>query len=201
MKLAREFYQRSALQVARDLPGKIFVRVRDGRRMSAKIVEAEAYMGIEDKAAHSYGGRRTKRTEVMYGPPGLLYVYFIYGMYHCANVVTAEAGVPQAVLIRAVEPLEGVEEMAWSRFKKSCEELSAGQKIQLANGPGKFCLALGIDRTANGEDLCGANLYLEDDGCAYEVVAGKRIGIDYAEEAVDFPYRFYIKDCKYVSAR
>ena len=201
MKLSRAFFQKTALQVAPDLLGKIFVHNREGRRISARIVETEAYMGVQDKAAHSYGGRRTKRTEVMYGPPGLLYVYFIYGMYHCANVVTADVGVPQAVLIRAAEPLEGLEEMALNRFQTAYGKLSARQKIQLTNGPGKLCLAMGIERKANGEDLCGDSLYLEDDGFTFEAATDKRIGIGYAEEAADFPYRFYIRDNKYVSVQ
>lgn len=201
MKLSRVFFQRSALQVAQDLLGKIFVCVQDGRRIGARIVETEAYMGVEDKAAHSYGGRRTKRTEIMYGQPGLLYVYFIYGMYHCANVVTAEVNVPQAVLIRAAEPLEGLEEMALNRFQKNWGELSGRQSIQVANGPGKFCLAMGIDRSVNGEDLCGDRLFLEDDGYTFETASDKRIGIGYAEEAADYLYRFYVRNSKYVSVR
>lgn len=202
-KLSSDFYENSALQVAQALLGKIFVHNVDGLQIKARIVEVEAYMGMEDKAAHSYGGRRTKRTEVMYGRPGLLYVFFVYGMHHCANVVTADVDVPQAVLIRAAEPLAGMEEMARRRFQKPYESLSEKQKIQLTNGPGKFCLAMGIDKTANGKDLCGdqETLYLEEDGYQFEMVTDKRIGIDYAEEAAAFPYRFYIKDNPYVSVR
>ncbi len=199
MKLTRDFYKKSSIQLAQDLLGKIFVNIIDGKKISCRIVEVEAYMGIEDKAAHSYGGKRTKRTEVMYGKPGLLYVFIVYGMYNCANIVAAEVDVPQAVLIRAAEPLEGMEEMAIRRFNKQYSELSEKQKINLTNGPGKLCIAIGIDRTANGKDLCSDNLYLEEDGYKPEVVTSKRIGIDYAEEAVDLLYRCYIKDNKYVS--
>jgi len=199
MKLTRDFYKKSSIQLAQDLLGKIFVNIIDGKKISCRIVEVEAYMGIEDKAAHSYGGKRTKRTEVMYGKPGLLYVFIVYGMYNCANIVAAEVGVPQAVLIRAAEPLEGMEEMAIRRFNKQYSELSEKQKINLTNGPGKFCIAIGIDRTSNGKDLCFDNLYLEEDGYKPEVVTSKRIGIDYAEEAIDLLYRCYIKNNIYVS--
>jgi len=199
MKLTRDFYKKSSIQLAQDLLGKIFVNIIDGKKISCRIVEVEAYMGIEDKAAHSYGGKRTKRTEVMYGKPGLLYVFIVYGMYNCANIVAAEVDVPQAVLIRAAEPLEGMEEMAIRRFNKQYSELSEKQKINLTNGPGKFCIAIGIDRTSNGKDLCFDNLYLEEDGYKPEVVTSKRIGIDYAEEAIDLLYRCYIKNNIYVS--
>lgn len=204
MKLPRDFYKKSSLQLSQDLLGKIFVNIIDGKKISCRIVEVEAYLGIEDKAAHSYRGKRTKRTEVMYGKPGFLYVFIVYGMYNCANIVAADVGVPQAVLIRAAEPLEGMEEMAIRRFNKQYSELSEKQKINLTNGPGKLCIAIGIDRTANGKDLCLDNLdslYVEEDGYKPEVVTSKRIGIDYAEEAVDLLYRFYIKDNKYVSVQ
>ena len=108
-KLNREFYNRDSISVAKDLLGKVIVHEINGYKLTAKIVEVEAYMGVEDKAAHSYGGRRTKRVEVMYGAPGFSYVYLIYGMYHCFNIVTNVEGTPQAVLIRAVEPLDGLE--------------------------------------------------------------------------------------------
>lgn len=201
MKLSRDFYKKSSIHLSQDLLGKIFVNIIDGKKLRCRIVEVEAYMGTEDKAAHSYRGKRTKRTEVMYGKPGLLYVFFVYGMYNCVNIVAAEVDVPQAVLIRAAEPLEGMEEMAIRRFNKQYSELSEKQKINLTNGPGKLCIAIGIDKTANGEDLCSDNLYLEEDGYKPEVVTSKRIGIDYAEEAVDLPFRFYIKDNKYVSVQ
>lgn len=201
MKLCRDFYEKTALQLAQDLLGKIFVKNSDGKKISCRIVEAEAYMGIEDKAAHSYQGKRTKRTEVMYGKPGLLYVYLVYGMYYCANIVAAKPDVPQAVLIRAAEPLEGKDEMAIRRFNKPYTELTARQKIYLTNGPGKFCIALDIDKTANGKDLCLDNIFIEEDGYKPEIVVSKRIGINYAEEAIDFPYRFYIKGNKYVSVQ
>jgi DNA-3-methyladenine glycosylase len=159
-------------------------------------------MGIMDKAAHSYGGRKTPRVEVMYGKPGFSYVFIIYGMYYCFNTVTREEGTPQAVLIRAVEPVEGVESMAKNRFKKPYDELTKSQIKNLTNGPGKLCGALLIDRTQNGEDLCGNKLYIEErENEKFNIVSAKRVGIDYAEEAKDYLWRFYIEGNKYVSVK
>ncbi len=200
--LDREFYNRDSLLVAQALLGKVLVHEIGGQRISAKIVETEAYMGVEDKAAHSYGGKKTPRVEVMYGGPGYAYVFLIYGMYNCFNVVTREEGTPQAVLVRAVEPLEGVDVMAQSRFQLTCRQLSKSQTKGLTNGPGKLCKALAIDKRLNGEDLCGSRLYIEEGGPEnFTIVSAKRIGIDYAEEAKDFYWRFYIKDNQYVSVK
>lgn len=200
--LDRAFYNRDALIVAQALLGKVLVREIDGQRLSAKIVETEAYMGIEDKAAHSYGGKRTQRVEVMYGGPGFAYVFLIYGMYNCFNVVTREEGTPQAVLVRAVEPMEGFNLMSQNRFNKPSNQLTKTQKKGLTNGPGKLCKALVIDKCLNGEDLCGNRLYIEEgDYEPFTIVAAKRVGIDYAEEAKDFKWRFYIKDNQYVSVK
>ncbi len=201
-KLDREFYNRDSIIVARELLGKTLVHEVDGQKISAKIVEVEAYMGIEDKAAHSYGGRRTPRVEVMYGGAGFSYVFIIYGMYYCFNIVTREEGNPQAVLIRAVEPIEGFDLMAQNRFKKLYNQLSKSQIKGLTNGPGKLCNALLIDKELNGEDLCGSKLYVEEgQGEKFTVISSKRVGIDYAEEAKDYLWRFYIKDNKYVSVK
>lgn len=201
-KLDREFYNRDTVLVARELLGTILVHEINGQKLSAKIVEAEAYMGITDKAAHSYGGRRTPRVEVMYGQPGFSYVFIIYGMYYCFNTVTREEGTPQAVLIRAVEPIEGVELMAHNRFKKPYDQLTKSQIKNLTNGPGKLCGALLIDKGQNGEDLCGNKLYIEEgDHEQFSIISAKRVGIDYAEEAKDYPWRFYIEDNKYVSVK
>lgn len=200
--LEREFYNRDSVIVAQALLGKVLVHEIDGQRLSAKIVETEAYMGIEDKAAHSYGGKRTQRVEVMYGGPGYAYVFFIYGMYNCFNVVTREEGTPQAVLVRAVEPLYGLDLMAQHRFQLAFQQLSRSQKKGLTNGPGKLCKALTIDKRLNGEDLCGSRLYIEEGGPEqFTIVSTKRVGIDYAEEAKDFYWRFYIKDNQYVSVK
>lgn len=140
--------------------------------------------------------------EVMYGRPGLSYVFFIYGMHNCFNIVTQEEGNPQAVLIRAVEPVEGLDLMAQNRFGKAYNQLSKSQLKSLTNGPGKLCQALAIDRSLNGEDLCGGRLYVrEGEPEELNIVSAKRIGIDYAEEAKDYLWRFYINDNKFVSVK
>lgn len=201
-KLDREFYNRDTIIVAKELLGKIIVHKVNGQKLSAKIVETEAYMGITDKAAHSYGGRRTSRVEVMYGKPGVSYVFIIYGMYYCFNTVTREEGTPQAVLIRAAEPIQGIDLMAQNRFKKSYNELTKSQIKSLTNGPGKLCGALLIDKSLNGEDLCGDKLYIEEmESENFDIVSSKRINIDYAEEAKDYLWRFYIEGNKYVSVK
>lgn len=202
MKLTRDFYRRDTVTVAKELLGKVLVHDINGNLLKGKIVETEAYLGFEDKAAHSYGGKRTKRVEVMYGQPGIAYVYLIYGMYYCFNIITKEEGVPEGVLIRAVEPIENINQMAINRFNKPYDELTNYQKRNLTNGPGKLCLALVIDKRLNGIDLCGDRLYLEDDEEKnLDIVQTTRINIDYAEEAKYFPYRFYIKDNPYVSVK
>jgi DNA-3-methyladenine glycosylase len=201
-KLPREFYERNTLDVAKDLLGKHLVRVADGVKRVGKIVEVEAYMGPEDKGAHSHNGRRTERNEVMYGPAGHAYVYIIYGMYSCMNVITEGVGIPRGVLIRALEPIDGLSEMAQSRFGKSYSELKKSQIINLTSGPGKLCIAMGITKaTHNGVDLCGDNLYITKSITTdpYQIVSSKRINIDYAEEYIDKPWRFYIKGNPFVS--
>lgn len=203
VKLQREFYSRDTITVAKELLGKILVHNYNGKLLKGKIVETEAYLGINDKAAHSYGGRKTKRVETMYGPPGIAYVYFIYGMYYCLNIVTQKEGIPEAVLIRAVEPIENIDIMAINRFKKAYNELSEYQKKNLTNGPGKLCMAFDITKEKhNGMDLCGNKLYLEEGKREnFNIIETTRIGIDYAEEAKDFPYRFYIEGNPYVSVK
>ncbi|ADL05194.1 DNA-3-methyladenine glycosylase [Lacrimispora saccharolytica] len=194
IKLDREFYNRDSILVAREILGKVLVHQQEERRISARIVEAEAYMGLEDKAAHSYGGKRTPRVEVMYGDPGFAYIFPIYGMHYCFNIVTRERSVPQAVLIRAVEPLEGIQWMAQNRYGRPYEELTKSQKKGFANGPGKLCRALALDRSFNGKDLCGDQLFLEEGNWDdFHIIAAKRVGIDYAEEARDYLWRFYIE--------
>jgi len=200
--LPREFYARDARVVARELLGKRLVRILNGSRISARIVETEAYVGVEDKAAHFYGGLRTPRVEVIYGAPGFAYVFFVYGMHHCFNVVTGTAGSPQAALIRAAEPAEGLEAMALSRFGTSYAELGPKRRIQLTNGPAKLCRALAIDRSFNGMDLCGGRLFIEDrGGDSFSIASSARIGIDYAEEAREYPWRMYIEGNGFVSRR
>ncbi|MBP1743155.1 MAG: DNA-3-methyladenine glycosylase [Firmicutes bacterium] len=198
-KLGRSFYLNDTATVARQLLGKLLVSEARGKRVSGIIVETEAYLGIDDRAAHSFGGRKTRRNEAMYALGGHAYVYFIYGMYFCFNAVTGQEGVPEAVLIRALEPVEGLDFMAAERFNTDYAKLSSRQKINLTNGPGKLCMALSIDRSLNGEDLCGDKLYIEDRPVSPEVCSGKRIGIDYAGEDRDLPLRFYIKNNRFVS--
>lgn len=202
MKLTREFYSRDTITVAKELLGQILVHNIDGIQIKGRIVETEAYLGVEDKAAHSYGGRRTKRVEVMYGTAGHAYVYLIYGMYYLFNIVTEKEGIPEAVLIRAIEPLENLDKMAIYRFKKAYGELTKYQKRNLTNGPGKLTMAFNIDRELNGTDLCGNRLYVErGENKDFNIIETTRIGIDYAEEAKYFPYRFYIENNPYVSVK
>lgn len=201
-KLDREFYNRDSIIVAKELLGKLLVHEMGEKKVVAKIVEAEAYIGFEDKAAHSYGGKRTPRVEVMYGGPGYSYVFMVYGMHCCFNVVTREKGNPQAVLIRAVQPVEGTEWMAWERFGKPIAQLTKSQRRGLTNGPGKLCTALCIDSSFNGMDLCGDELYvIEGDTQNVSIISTTRVGIDHAGEAKDFPWRFYIKGNEYVSVK
>ncbi|WP_367566632.1 DNA-3-methyladenine glycosylase [Lacrimispora sp.] len=200
--LNRDFYNRDSITVAKELLGKVLVHETGGKRVSAGIVETEAYMGVIDKAAHSYGGKRTPRVEIMYGEPGHSYVYLIYGMYHCFNMVTGPQGVPQAVLIRALEPVEGLDLMAYNRYQKPYGELSKKQITGLTSGPGKLCRAFLIDKELNGEDLCGSRLYVEEgETNGLSIVESRRVGIDYAEEAKDFLWRFYIEGNPYVSVK
>ncbi|HEY6231088.1 MAG TPA: DNA-3-methyladenine glycosylase [Pyrinomonadaceae bacterium] len=197
MKLPREFYTRpNVLAVARDLLGTLLVvPARNGKRVSGKIVEVEAYRGPHDRAAHSFGGRRTKRTEPMYGIGGTAYVFFVYGMYYQFNVVTNSADTPHAVLIRAVEPVEGIELMRKRRHGQPDHNLT--------NGPGKLCIALGIDRTLNAADLLSDKVWLEpgDKMPLSRIARGPRIGIDYAQEWKDKPWRFWIRENPFVSRK
>lgn len=201
-RLYREFYNRNTLIVAKELLGKVLVHEINGQNISAKIVESEAYMGITDRAAHSYGGRKTSRVGVMYGRPGFSYVFIVYGMYYCFNTVTREEGNPQAVLIMAVEPIGGFDLMAQNRFKKTYNQLTKNQIKCLTNGPGKLCIALLIDKNLSGEDLCGDELYIEEgENEKFNIISSKRVGIEYAEEATDYLWRFYIEGNKYVSVK
>jgi DNA-3-methyladenine glycosylase len=168
--LGPEFFDRDTVAVARDLLGKVLVREVEGKRLWGRLVEVEAYLGPDDLAAHSSGGRRSPRNEVMYGPPGHAYVYFTYGMHHCLNFVTREAGVPQAVLVRALEP---------------------GPGVGRCGGPGLVCRALGIDRNLNGAALVPPSIYvLNDDAPSRRVYATPRIGIGEQGEWTDRPLRF-----------
>ena len=210
-KLNREFYRKDAITLAKDLLGKYIVHTvynETGNNINnveliGKIIETEAYMGFHDKGAHTYNGKRTPRTEVMYGEEGHAYIYFVYGMYHCLNVVAAEEGIAQAVLIRSLEPIKGLEKMSYERFNKPLSELGKKQIINLTNGPGKLCMALNITKDLNGEDLTSNKLYICDKvlkaDSNFKIIESKRIGIDYAEEAKDYLWRFYIQGNEYVS--
>ena len=192
-KLERQFFDRDTLEVARDLLGKYLVRMWDGAARVGRSTETEAYIGRCDKACHAYGCRRTPRTETLFAPPGTAYIYLIYGMYHCLNFVTEAEGEPAAVLLRGLEPVEGLVPMSLNRFGKLPGELTAYQKKHFLDGPGKVCRALGLTRAQNGLDLCGRELFVCDGGERPSVIhTGPRIGIDYAQEAAHFPWRFYV---------
>lgn len=200
IKLNREFYSRETLTVAKELLGKTLVHKTEGHILKGKIIETEAYLGIEDKASHSYGGKKTKRVETMYEKPGTAYVYLIWGMYYCLNAITVEKGVPEGVLIRGIEPIKNIDQMIRYRFNKSAQKLTNYEVNNISNGPGKLTMALNIDTRLNGEDLCGDIIYIEKgEQEEFDIVETTRIGIDYSEEAKDYPYRFYIKNNPYVS--
>lgn len=195
-KLPRTFYTRTnVLAVARQLLGRLLVvPARDGTRVSGIIVETEAYRGPQDRASHAYGGRRTDRTETMYRVGGTAYVYFVYGMYYQFNVVTNATDIPHAVLVRALEPVEGVELMRRRRRGQPDHNLTSG--------PGKLCLALGIDRRLDSADLLGGRVWIEESGSRVPpsaIACGPRVGIDYAEEWTGKPWRFWIRGNPFVS--
>lgn len=195
--LPASFYQRPAEEVARALLGRYLVRLGGGgRRRVLRLVETEAYLGAPDRASHAWGGRRTARVESLYLPGGHAYVYFIYGMYHCLNVVTGEADVGSAVLIRAGEPLEGDELM---RRRRGLSR--APRPGDLAGGPGKLCMALDIDRSLDGAALTGGELVITagEPVAPRSVAAGARVGVAYAGEAALWPLRFAVAGNPHVS--
>jgi DNA-3-methyladenine glycosylase len=196
-KLPREFYTRSdVLEVARELLGKkLVVPNKSGKRVAGIIVETEAYRGPEDRASHAYGGRRTNRTETMYGVGGTAYVYFVYGMYNQFNVVTNIQEIPHAVLVRALEPIEGLNIIRRRRPDRS--------EYERTSGPGRLCVALGIDRKLDKADLLGDRVWIEEGVSVSprQIARGPRIGIDYAEKWVTKPWRFWIEDNPFVSKR
>ncbi len=196
-KLPIQFYRRDdVILIARELLGKIIVTNFDGSLTSARVVETEAYIAITDRASHSFNGRRTARNEHMYAAAGTSYVYICYGMHHLFNVVTNKKEVPDAVLIRAAEPLAGIEIM-----------LERTGKIKLDNtltkGPGNAAKALGISKNNSGINLLEEQIWLADDGFkidAKDIGISKRIGVEGAGDAASQPYRFYLKCNKYVSS-
>ncbi|MDI6871464.1 MAG: DNA-3-methyladenine glycosylase [Bacillota bacterium] len=197
-KLPRGFYARGALALAPALLGKVLVHEAPEGRTSGMIVEVEAYCGPHDRAAHSFGGRPTQRTRAMFGPPGRAYIFFVYGMHYCFNVVAAGRGQPEAVLVRALEPLEGVALMA---RRRRLPVRTARDLVRLTNGPGKLTAALGINMDLYGADLTGDRLFLEEGRPVDrdEIVASPRIGVTYAGEWADRPWRFSLRDNPYVS--
>lgn len=196
-KLGREFYERDGLTVARELIGKVLVHETKDGIIKGRIVESEAYMGEKDAAAHSYKKRSPNgRTNIQYGEGGHAYVYLIYGMYCCFNVVANEKDIPECVLIRALEPVDGIENMKKNR--------KTDKEKNLCSGPGKLCQAMEIDRECYGMDLCGEVLYIEDAGEDIPkdmIEQSPRINIDYAGEAAEYPWRFTKKDSPFLSVK
>ena len=202
--LAREFFEGDTVEAARALVGKYLVRQYDGVVLAARITETEAYVGRMDKACHAYNYRKTERTKTLYAPPGTAYVYLIYGMHCCLNFVTERTGEPAAVLIRGLAPRHNRDIIAENRFHCKCADMTAYQRTNFLNGPGKVCAGMNIGRALNGLPCGSPELFLcerledaglppcPDDSEPLHIKAGKRIGIDYAEEAIHFPWRFYV---------
>lgn len=197
-KLPLAFYRRdNVLEIAKDLIGKIVVTRWNGILTSGRIVESEAYAGPMDKASHAAGGRRTSRTEIMYSNGGVAYVYLCYGIHQMLNVVTHKKDMPHAILIRALEPLKGIDEMLRRTAKSKLDNT-------LTRGPGNVCKALGIYTMHTGMSLQSDELYIAEDGFSYsskEIFASPRIGVDYAGKDALLPYRFYVKGNAYVSGK
>ena len=192
-RCGRDFFDRPCEDLAKALLGCVLVRVCEGEECRGRVVETEAYLGGEDRAAHSYNGHRTERNEAMYMDPGTAYVYSIYGMYCCLNISSHGDGA--AVLLRALEPVGGLE---WMKRRRK----AARKERDLCNGPAKLCQAMGIDRSYNKVDLVSSQeLWMERDWREVgEVVSGKRIGIEYAGEEWSLkPLRFYLQDSPFVS--
>ncbi len=191
--LARAFYLRDANTVAPELLGKLLVHHSSTGVTSGVIVEVESYIGPSDKGAHSYLNKRTKRTEIQFGLGGYAYVYAIYGRHFCFNVVTNIKEKPEVVLIRALEPVDGLDVMYQRRNTNNC--------IDLCNGPGKLCQAMGITKELYGCDLCSGELYLEDFWHIEKnrIMVSPRINIDYADKCKDYLWRYFIQDNPYVS--
>jgi len=198
VKLPLSFYQRKdVVKIAKELLGKILVTNWKGLITSGRIVECEAYAGVIDKASHAAGGRRTARTEIMFGDGGSAYVYLCYGIHHLFNVVTNSKDIPHAILIRALEPIEGIEEMLLRTGKKKFDNT-------LTRGPGNVSKALEIFTKHSGMSLLNKKLFIADDGVQYkknEIGSSPRIGVDYAGTDALLPYRFYVKGNPFVSGK
>lgn len=195
-KLDYSFYGRKdVVKIARELLGKVVVTEFNGQRTSGRIVETEAYNGAVDRASHAFGGRRTRRTEIMFGDAGTAYVYLCYGIHHLFNVVTNEKDIPHAILIRGVEPLEGIPVMLQRTGKKRPDNT-------LTRGPGNVSKALGLLTVHTGSSLSGEQVFIADDGYRprkAEIGVSPRIGVDYAGPDAELPYRFFVKGNEYVS--
>lgn len=196
MKLNKEFYTRTdVIQLSRELLGKVLVTNINGQKTAGIITETEAYRGPDDKACHAHLNRFTKRTKVMFDEGGVAYVYLCYGIHHLFNIVTAKEGMPHAILIRAIEPIEGIDIMLERRNMSKIQP-------RLTSGPGILSKALGIDKTYYGESLINNTIWIEDRNIEVkEIVGTTRIGIDYAEEHALLPWRFYIKGNRWVSKK
>jgi len=196
--LNQSFYTRpSVLTIAKELLGKILATTFDGKLTAGRIVETEAYNGVVDKASHAWGGRRTNRTEIMYANGGTSYVYLCYGIHHLFNIVTNVEDTPHAVLIRAVEPMIGINIMLERVGKQKAD-------FTLAKGPGNVSKALGIYTHHSGLDLLQTDIFIADDGFKLkkpDIITTPRIGVDYAGDDAALPYRFIIKDNPYVSGK
>ena len=199
MILKDEFFLDKTKNVAKNLLGKKIIRIIDNKKIVCRIVETEAYIGPMDKASHSFNNKKTKRTKTMYKKGGTIYIYLIYGMYYLLNIVTEKKDYPSAVLIRAIEPINGIDLIKKNRSIKSKKD------IDLTNGPGKLTQALKIDKSLNGKRLSKRNkIYIEDSKNNIkdiDIVKSKRINIDYAKEWKDKFLRFYIKDNKFISKK
>jgi len=194
MKFDHKFYLNDTFEIAKNLLGSSLCTNINNEFVSGRIVELEVYFGTIDKASHSYGGRKTKRTETMYNPGGIAYIYLIYGLYSLFNVVTGQDGIPHAILIRALEPFSGIDIM---KKRRKTDNI-----LNLASGPGKLCSALNLSREQNGMDLTGDTVWIdqpEETVPENMIVRAGRIGIDYAKEYKDKLWRFYIKDNPNVS--
>jgi len=196
LKLPFSYYLNpDVLFLAKDLLGKVLFTQIDGEITAGVIVETEAYFGVQDKASHAYGGRRTNRTETLYQHGGISYVYLCYGIHNLFNIVSSVEGEPHAVLIRAIEPLIGLDIMETRRKM-------AATKAAISSGPGSAAKALGIDRTFNEKELTGEEIWVEDHNIRYtpdQIAAVPRVGVAYAQEDALLPWRFFVTDNKYVS--
>ena len=198
-RLKRNFFARDGIIVAKELLGKILVHETKVGAVRGIITEVESYMGENDKGSHTYGGRRTERTEPMYHAGGTSYVYLIYGMYSCMNIAAMTEGIPQAVLLRSVIPADEESGERMVRLRREAAERrkrkSPSLEKHLADGPGKLCIAMGITKEDNNVDMTESSTFYVTEGIQVkpsEIHAAKRIGIDYAEEAADYLWRFYI---------